>query len=247
MFADPHVPFHNAKCVDILCSLIRDVRPHVIVNLGDTFDFQMYSRHSKTHVDLRALTECQDEGNALYDRIQSAKQSARSSNHKQTASEVCLEGNHDGHPERMAANENVALRGLITVPRLLDFKRRGIEWVSTEAQEQGYRLGPVYLTHGWCAGPQHGQKHLQRWPGRSMMYGHVHKNGMATSHGFRPEQQYRAISVGTLGVTHPAWNRGRSEDWQNGIAVYWWTKTKWDCELIHIDPVHGAIVHGKEY
>lgn len=55
IYGDAHIPYHDQKLMDILLSIIEDLQPQHIVDLGDLVNADQISSHPKNHDQLTGL------------------------------------------------------------------------------------------------------------------------------------------------------------------------------------------------
>jgi hypothetical protein len=92
VFTDTHVPYQDDAALQVVYGLIRDVRPKVIVHLGDLLDCYAISRYTKdrTHV-LNTQDEIDGARTILHQVSQLAPE----------AEKVWLEGNHEARLDEL--------------------------------------------------------------------------------------------------------------------------------------------------
>lgn len=146
-----------------------------------------------------------------------------------------LEGNHEGHVERFAAqtfNLRKDAEGFLEKygpEKVLDLKRRGFKYRRRAVQYQGLsipgtiRLGECFFTHGISSAENCAQVHVKRF-GFNVVFGHVHtaqsyvtRTVMSDGHG--------GWSPGCLAKLQPLWKHTDPTRWNHGYAVQFVAKS----------------------
>lgn len=248
-------PFHDEQAMDIGLQIIKTVRPHEIVNLGDTMDFPEFGTYEQEPA--FALTT-----QATIDRAHSflGEQKAHAGPELERIS--LLEGNHDRRLEKSIRKNAMAAFGLkranepeswpvMSVPHLLRLDDLDVNYVG------GYPAGVLWLDdHIACI---HGSKVRSQGSTAAavvsdehvnVLFGHVHRielqhrtrrdrNGpvrsfaatpgcLSRTDGAVPSVKSSTDAMGRPLVSH--------EDWQQGIGVLSWVpgSGEVDLELVHI-------------
>jgi hypothetical protein len=179
VFTDTHVPFHDQAALDVVYGIIRDVRPRVIVHLGDLLDCFSISRYTK---DRSHILNTQDEIDGARAILHHVSQLAPE------AEKYLLEGNHEARLDELlntlpgTAKELVALRDIraaATWPALLKTEEIGWEFVPVKGQAHHSILPRLVTKHGSVVRKWSGQSGKGEWEkyGRSGLSGHVHRVG----------------------------------------------------------------------
>ena len=87
LFGDTHLPHHDSKALAVVTDLITDVKPHIIVNMGDLIDANQISRFPK---DPSYRTSLQDDIDGAVDLMAEVALRAPS-----RCKFFYLEGNHE--------------------------------------------------------------------------------------------------------------------------------------------------------
>lgn len=234
--SDQHYPIHNPYIEAALVAFIRDIKPVIHVNGGDTFDCWAISSHEKE------AGRIFDPGARLQQEIDSFKPYAK------VVAENCeqmffIEGNHEDRIRRLVGL-NPGLFGL----RALEWKNLAEMPSKTQAYPEGTRLtiGNVTWEHGNRIGP--GKRTpadacgwlLKNKVERNTVFGHTHKSEMKLvtrwDNRSRPHT-YFAINQGHRSdVSKQTYEQ--DPNWQEGFSVYeYWTmagKTRCTPHLITI-------------
>lgn len=176
---DPHAhPEHNNDRADLLAKLIIDLRPDVVVNLGDQFDFPSLSGYDKGKRSFigRSYSADVNSGAEFSDRLWSPVKKTK----KRLPLRIYLEGNHDHRIER-ALDLSPEMQGTI------DFKDLQLDqWYDEVVRYDGQTPGiqeidGVYYSHYFISGVmarplggEHPAYSLYAKLGRSCTAGHTH-------------------------------------------------------------------------
>jgi len=179
VFTDTHVPYHDQAALEVVYGLIRDVRPRVIVHLGDLLDCYRISRYTKdrTHV-LNTQDEIDGARTILHHVSQLAPEAAK----------YWLEGNHEARLEELlntlpgTAAELTQLRDIrsaLTWPALCRLEEIGWAWVPAKGQAHRSLLPRILTKHGTVVRKWSGMSAKGEWEryGKSGLSGHVHRVG----------------------------------------------------------------------
>jgi len=238
LLSDIHAPEHDAGCLGACIAWLKDVKPDVVILMGDILELESMSGFSNG-----GLLGLEDEigvGSWLLDKILEATPGA---------SFVYLEGNHETRLPRWIARNAPQLDGAFTVQGKLRLEDRGIEWVPED--EQPYSIGGLDVIHGhqdlsgW--GPIYAARKfadLHGRPGRVVVYGHTHKHQTFD----RPHSQgvSRAIGLACMRTLKPGWTHGRTDAWSHQWALAHVSDTSARVEVItYQDGV--ALYNGRAY
>ena len=257
---------HDEQAIDVALQITKDVRPDVIVNLGDTIDLPEWSSKFLVLPEFVLTTQPTID----YAHRFLAHQRAIAPN----AEIHLLEGNHDNRMGKaVAKNAMAALRlrqaetpegwPVLSIPFLLRLDDLGVNYVGA------YPAGRIQLTRGGNGMTPlravHGEKldvaKVARTERQSIVQGHIHRQAIhcETYEVNGSPETVVAFSPGCLcrvdGAV-PSTKSGedsmgrpvtRWEGWQQGMAVI--TEESdgyWFVEMVHIN--HGrAIYRGKSY
>lgn len=215
IYADKHA---LAACLHDL----KRLDPDEIVMLGDHVDCSgMYSKHGRgSKEDLEySYYEDIDAASGHLDEIQNAAPRAKIH---------YLEGNHEYHVERWAA-ENLSERDAgkfidDNAPHAkLKLKKRGIafyrrmEFYDGLAIPNTIKLGKCFFTHGVGASKYATARHVERF-GDNVVHGHTHR---AQEHRMRTvtSPSIGGWCPGTLSILQPSYMHTNPTDWSHGYAV----------------------------
>lgn len=141
---DKHCPYHDKRAHELLLRVMESIKPEVLINLGDHWDFFAISDHQKDprqRKDLEWEIRVGDEVLKDYEQLGVFKR------------KIFCEGNHEWRLARYISNKaeevyrTLAPAGLLqtrTLPEALNFKARGWEWLPYK--DYG-RIGDFHFTH----------------------------------------------------------------------------------------------------
>lgn len=184
---DTHIPFHDQQAWDLVLKVARGERPDHVIIMGDWLDMYSLSKHRKDpelrHWDFASELEV---GKSEMDRLQKAAPKADI---------VWLEGNHEQRLGRLIADDAPSIHGMVSIPKEMDLKKRGIKWVP---YQDIYTLGKVNYTHdtGSAGGTAHTR--AEQDLADNVVIGHTHRMSM-TYVGNKRHQAHVAAMFGWLG------------------------------------------------
>jgi hypothetical protein len=179
VFTDTHVPFHDEAALQVVYGIIRDVRPRVVVHLGDLLDCYKISRYTK---DRDHVLNTQDEIDQARHILHHVSELAPD------AEKYLLEGNHEArldellntlpgtHAELIRWRD---IRAAATWPALLKTEEIGWTFVPVKGQAHVSILPRLITKHGTVVRKWSGQSGKGEWEryGKSGLSGHVHRVG----------------------------------------------------------------------
>jgi predicted phosphodiesterase len=209
--ADLHIP--NEINLDGIYEFLEDEKPDYLILLGDFMDIESLSHWSEN----KRLTM---EGKRYRKECDTARQTLdllRSYAGKQCQI-IFLEGNHcawvgdyiEQHPE---------MKGIIDLPIMLDLDKRNIKWIPYRSDENFFKIGKLYFTHGDTCTKYHAHKLVYDW-NCNIRYGHVHSVQTYT----KPSKRgigdlHRAMSLPCLCKPQFDYIRGKITSWDNGFHL----------------------------
>jgi hypothetical protein len=252
------IPMHDLAAMTVAVEIVRQVRPDVVVMLGDLVDLAAMSLKFARTPTMAQLTQFAiDEAYQWLAQVRAAAPNA---------TVHLLAGNHDDRlPRYIAANaaEAFGLRRastpdswpVMSLGNLLRLDDLDINWV------QGYSAGRVWLREGLPGIVAHHGKHVS--PSKqardrliaSTFQGHNHRLEVATR---THEGAYGAplhtmhVSCGTLaridGVVpsfHSATDDAgvpvpQTEDWTQGVVVATWAPDPGTLPAVELVPIHDG-------
>ena len=210
-------PFEDQVTMRAVEQYMSDVAWDYVINLGDFMDFNCISRWNTGLPGLKAgenLERDYDHGNAVLDRHCIA---ARKKN--PDCQMVLLEGNHD---YRVVAwgHKYPELGELLSVPRMLRLRERGIKWVKSWSDGALYKVGKAVFHHGRFTNKYHAAKMALHY-GTPIFYGHTHdiQEYWQVLHG--KDEVIKGKSLGCLCEYGQRYLKGAPTNWQQAITVFY--------------------------
>jgi len=166
---DMHLPFWNARSIGKIYELVERLKPEVVIQLGDVFDFYSFTRFPRSHLLIRPdeeLAMARGMAEEFWKTIRKATPKSRL---------IALTGNHDIRPHRRVLES--------TAPELeifLDYKKwfefDGVETIHDPREP--FFLGDVAFHHGYKSGRGKHRKDL----GKHVIHGHTHEIYLVQDH-----------------------------------------------------------------
>lgn len=246
VYGDTHYPFQDDRVLQVVKAVVKDLKPDIIVNVGDLVDCWQISRFEKDPTRKDSLQDNIDQAREhLHEMAQLAPKAQR----------VYLEGNHESRLRRLicglegADRELAKLRNFqkhLTWPALLDLDAVGWRFIPERDQSKTAVLPKIITKHGTVVRKWSGATARGEWEkyGASGVSGHTHRLG----HFFHRDHNGTArwIETGCTCLLDPPY--GTDYDWQQGFAVLSWNA---DRRLMHEDVVGiregAALWRDKEY
>ena len=233
VYGDTHIPFHDAPALAVVEAVIRDVRPDVLVHLGDLLDAGTLSK--KFPVDPKRI-----------DTLQADIDFARTKLHQWArlapkAQRWLFEGNHEERLTRViwgldgAARELPRLRIFqreMSWPVLLGLKDIGWKWVPYDQQPARDCLPKLLVKHGTFISQWGGFTAKREWLkyGRSGISGHSHRANIWRHRDDNGQSTWIEAGCTALYSTPGA----RDPDWQTCVTVLEWSA---DRAVMHAEQV----------
>jgi UDP-2,3-diacylglucosamine pyrophosphatase LpxH len=213
---DLHVPYQDVQAFRAVRSFIRDVRPERVIVMGDLLDLGIVSSFDKDPRSTAGLQEQIDEGGAVLDDLRSDA--------GRKAEIILIEGNHEFRMTKSLIRHAPAFMSLtrsgedvLSVPFLLDLKRRGIRWIPSH---ESYDLHGYLVEHGDCASSYSGYTARRMVDKRrqSVVHGHTHRLGSYWHTGY--QSTVHGIELGSLiDRNSEAASYTTRPNWQTGFGV----------------------------
>lgn len=243
-YGDSHEPFADKKCMKAIRGVIADVRPQLVIHIGDLADCWSISRFEKDPARLHTLQDDIDvAGGHLHQTAQVCRDAKR----------YLVEGNHEERLRKVIWDLQGAQRELarlrvfqkaMTWPSLLGLDQIGWDFIPTADQPKLGLITKLAVKHGtvvrkwsgWSAKGEY-EKH-----GKGGLSGHTHRLGafyhrdMAGSHVWH--ETGCSCDLKPEYVQHP--------DWQHACVVVAYTEDRYHVEPVYIQDGR-AIWRGKEF
>lgn len=206
---DLHVPHHDPDAVRVCTEFMQDLRPDVLVVLGDWYDFYDLSTFSKDPDRRFRLQEEFDQGREIMADIC----------YKQTRDRRFLSGNHEARFKRYLRDKAPELHSL----RSLEFEAlTGLRGLHFDFWDYGdhTRVGDAVFTHGNLVSKHAAYTAKRHFTdlGGSIHTGHSHR----MSHFSKTDLQgeHHCYEHGHLADPEPEYINGIA-NWQQGWGVVW--------------------------
>jgi len=233
---DTHIPYHDAKALEVAIEVIQDFRPHELVFLGDFFDLYCVSQYSQDPLKCaKVLQEEIAEGKELLNAIE---------RRSKAKSVVFISGNHENRLDRYVAENGPRLAGSLSVREVLGIP---VHWVFLPYGQKGhYRMGNWVATHGSICNKYSAAAMVAKY-GCNVIYGHVHKIQRYQTADFSGRTM-TGLTCGWLGDSEKAAEYVKNvPDYSHGLALGWWRKSgKGHIDVVPIED-YRAISLGRAY
>lgn len=202
---DVHVPYHDPEAYALAVHAARELKPDVLVIIGDYVDCYAVSQFAKIPERRQDLKWEVDSSNELLDALNGIAPTV-----------VFCEGNHENRLERYLCQRAPELYGMVSAKNLLRIQERGWTWVQ---YKQWLKIGKVAFAHeiGHC-GRNSAMQSLASFGG-NIVFGHSHRAG-AVYGGTVDGDRHFALNVGWLGdysqVDYA--HQSQMRDWQHGFG-----------------------------
>lgn len=219
--ADPHIPDHNKKLIDLLYRLVKDSASDYLYLMGDVLNLTHASKYLPIG---KAPTTGEEiiEGRKIINKIANIAQEVNPK-----VKIYWVEGNHSERLTKYIYRNAPALTDvtdeygdlILTIPHIFKLKEHGITWIP---QKSTLRLGDIVIEHGdtvRCKAGFSAQAMIDK-RGKSVIMGHTHRMGlvMRTQDG---DVKF-GWELGGLCNLQPEPAYVKNPDWVNsfGLAMY---------------------------
>lgn len=224
---DSHGCYIDDKAADCFLNDLERLKPDQIVGLGDHLDCSgAMSKHGVVSVEDKQYAYKNDckSANRFFDAVQRRAPNAET---------VILEGNHEFHVERWAAEifnkiDAEFLLEHFSPAKLMRMQERGWRYIYRLKFYDGLsipntiKLGKCFFTHGICASKFATARHVERFAG-NVVHGHTHRT---QEHKMRTVR-HGAIGgwcPGTLARLQPLYMHTNPTDWSHGYGVQFYNQ-----------------------
>lgn len=195
-------PFHDERAMGVALSILKDLNPDLVINLGDYMDFAEFGRFTQEMAFAHTTQESVNRGHDFL-----AEQIANAPNAEEY---VVMEGNHDRRLPNMIQDNAKSAYALqqanapeswpvLSVPHLLRFDELGITYVD------GYPAGEYYINDRIRV--EHGSKTGPRGKIAAKMVADE-RISVITGHTHRIEEVYKTTNVRDGGRVNAAYTMG---------------------------------------
>ena len=234
--SDAHHPFVDKKAWQLLLNVGKDLKPDVIVTMGDFADFYSVSAHSK---DASRLDRFEDEVTAVNEALDQLDALGAKEKH-------FIMGNHCDRLQRYLNDKAPELNSFVTVPQLFNLRKR--KWKCIPYKEST-KIGKLNLTHDVGSAGKGAVFNALSTFQHNVVIGHVHRltyhvEGNATG------DAHVGASFGWLGGKDKVDYMHRvkvNRDWAHGFGIAHMEPNG----NVHIQPIvivdYKCVVNGKLY
>jgi len=241
-YGDVHIPFNDFKACKILLDIIKDAKPDIIIDMGDSINASQISDYDKSVEELSGLQEELDSDFAFRNLIKKASPKSE---------KILLESNHLDKRLQKQKSKNHWLSDLdcMSVSSLLRLNELG--WNLKREYQYSDKLIFVHgddVAGGSTFCPINGARKLVKENSCSVVKAHSHTTGFEI-HRHLNANHY-AIQIGTLHDLHNASyiKHNKLSNWSQSFGVFYLAD---DDSHFHYVPVvvneGTAIFNGKVY
>lgn len=159
---DTHAPYHDVDAWELMLEVGRDLKPDILVHMGDLLDCYSVSRHSKDPA--RATT--------LDSEVKVGRECRAQLDELGAKKKVFTAGNHEHRLERYMQEKAPELHGLLDIPRLLELEENGWDYVE---YRDDHAEGVVHFTHDTGHSGRHAIYRALDTYGSSNVTAHTHR------------------------------------------------------------------------
>ena len=209
---DTHLPHHDVATLRAVEAYMADHEWSGWLHLGDLIDFNEISHF--------------EAGNNRLDKVGAIHKSYAATaafldRHRKLigpkAKMVYIEGNHEARITRYL-DENPEGIGLLEIPKALDLKARGIQWVPFWSEGKLFKLGNAYFCHGRSTGKNHTSRMLEKY-GVCLYGGHTHTVEFSSRERWGDNKTLEYGSLGCLCRYDQKYLQGNPTSWQQSFSV----------------------------
>ena len=211
VIADNHIPYHDKPLHRAILRYATDVQPAGILFLGDFLDFPQVSRWAVGKPGTVEGMDIQDDVDMGHEVLRMFRKACPKSKM------VYLEGNHE-YRLKDYAGKYPALRRTLELPRLLSLKELGVKYLESWSAREHFFINDVMFAHGWSASMYAAKVHAMAAM-HTVVFGHIHKFTEYPLPKVGGPVVYGA-SIGTTGTIPQSYNKGGTDSWEQGFAVY---------------------------
>jgi UDP-2,3-diacylglucosamine pyrophosphatase LpxH len=240
--SDIHFPNHDPKAVVTFLTFLRHFKPHKVILNGDIHDFKGLSKHDDAATN---MSRVQSETTMVADFLDGIRREGT------RGMEIDLhEGNHDQRLTTYVAHRAPHLDGLMSLPSLLDLKRRRVSWMNYSADNVNFISPKLGVTHGTLHGTNYARDYLYKY-GVSLIVGHAHRPQYASVPVVSRDGQHTRACWGLgclVPVQHVSFPRHPS-GWTQGWGIALIDERDGDFDVHQINLTRGRVrwVDGKTY
>lgn len=228
---DMHIPYYDRQAFRTVLNFISDIKPEIVVILGDLLDFGPVSKFDQDPREAVNIQEQLDEANLVLDQLRSRA--------GRKALIYYLEGNHETRLTKHLIKKDKELIFLkkdgidvLSIPYLLDLKKRKVEWYPAKKSLILYNWN---IEHGDISSQYscYTAKRMVDRRRKSTIIGHVHRVGLYAYTGY--DTTTIGVEAGSLiDRDSPASGYVKNPNWQTGFTIGEYSKAK---DLFQVTPI----------
>lgn len=207
---DFHYPHYSRSAVKAVLSFCKDIRPDILIFMGDSLDFDIISHWNIDDLKSREGKRIKTMYDGFDKDILTPFENASKWSEK-----VYLWGNHEVWIEQFVSRIP-QIEGLVEFENCLNLNKRKWRMIT---ENNHYQIGKLSIIHGFYSNVYHSRKHLDAWgEGSCLAYGHSHTIQQHTIVYRGGDGLPRmAMSCGCLSTKNPHFMRNRPNSWVNAF------------------------------
>jgi len=246
LFGDTHYPFHDEAALGVVKQIIKDVRPNIVVNMGDLIDAWQVSTFLKDPRQRDSLQQDIDDSIALLADIQSVIPSR--------CQLYYLEGNHEERLSRAICRMKEDAReiaGLRVFQQVVNWEQilkeagmRRWQFIPMAIQSQISIIPRMVIKHGTIVSKWSAATAAREWQkySKSGASGHTHRLGNFYHRDLNGTHCW--VETGCTCDLNPTYTL--DPDWHHGCVVLTYTDDWFNVETVYIEDGTG-VWRDKEY
>lgn len=245
--ADWHTKKNNNKVLlknlELVSKIAKDLKPDLMVGLGDFADCEGISRFSVQNIEYgveESVKEWEITGE-LWEKL------CNSCGNKNLERHFCL-GNHDGERADKTLYRLKKSASAFMYNAVKDALNPKNYLKDTRIYEhlKVFKFGDLGFFHGEHSGANHPKKHADEY-GMNLMYGHLHTYACSTVVTKVKKTPYTAIAIPCMGDVNPFYMNNKSSCWINGFALVYLMPNKKTQSFVYMIRNGTVFCNGKVY
>jgi UDP-2,3-diacylglucosamine pyrophosphatase LpxH len=244
VIGDVHIPYHDVAVTNLVYDFMEDMRPDLIIIIGDYADCYEISKFAK---DKTRGVSFSDEARIVRANLQYIRKVCPN------AKIVYVCGNHEHRLHRFLMNQAPELEGLpgveLDIPGVFGFKDLKIEWVPCNAErfhDTYWQFEDYEILFGHfarvCKHSGYTAKNLIDDYGISLIQGHVHSMGF---HERSHERGYvGGWENGCLCDLNPMYMK--QKNWMHGFHIVWFETPGKYFDVQEVKIINGQFRYGTD-
>jgi len=212
---DCHVPWEDKKAFDLMLRAGKFFKPGITIIIGDFLDLLSCSRFDKSP----------EEAGVQFDyEILKGKRRLTQVRALGAKRNVFIAGNHEARLKTLLKKQALALYNTLTIPKLLELKEHGWEYVE---YEDDIRIGRISYVHDTGALGPYAHVRSGEIYQSSVVHGHTHHAALSYTGNAR-RRSHVAAQIGWLGSERAARylaNAKKRKNWQHAFAIGYMEKS----------------------